>query len=168
MCYDKNNNFTMTVNIQGKNWNGSAWVDTQIQGTNTNGLFQIIPPNNMPDGKYGIEVRALNIGHFNNDTEVHIVKVYLPNMPQINGYNNTNQSNNTLYFSYVPSWNSTSTLNTLGFYHEGSKDFNQVVGGIGQLKNGLIYVKITDEKDVPITIGANHTWIMTLDFKKID
>lgn len=166
MCYDKDQVFKMTTVIQGRKWNGSAWVDTQIQGSVTNGLFQLIPPDNMPVGKYGIEVRSLNIGHFNHTDEVFQCKVKLPNMPQINGYNNVDQSNNTLYFVIQPVYSS--SYNTVSFYHEGDMTFSQVVGGIGQLKNGLIAVKITDEKDVPITLATDATWILSLDYKKID
>jgi hypothetical protein len=166
MCYDRDKIYKMTVILQGKKWNGGAWVDTQIQGTNTNGMFQIIPPDNMPDGKYGIEIRSLNIGRFNHTVEVFQLKVKLTNMPQINGYNNSNQSNNNIYGIYTPVY--AGSYNTFGFYHEGDMTFSQVVGGIGQLKNGLIQVAITDEKDVPIVLEADHTWFLSLDFKKID
>lgn len=153
------------IYIQGLKYNGSAWVDTQITGTNTNGTFQVKLPQTMPNGTYAIEVRNFYIDHFTGNN-VHFVKLYLDSLAQMNGYNNANQSNNALYGIFdVQQKNN---KNVVSFIDNGDRPWTQHVSGIGNLANGLISVRITLPDETPITMDENKTWILALEFKKVD
>lgn len=158
-----NPEYSFTVVLQGQKYNGS-WTDTQITGTNTNGMFQVILPENAPNGRYAIEIRNLHIDHFGTDP-IHYVKVYLTNLPMTNGYNNANQSNSTLYGVFDVQ--SKANKNVVSYTDNGDRPWTQQVNGLPFLRNGQIGVKIANPDETAIAMDSGHTWIMTLDFKKI-
>jgi hypothetical protein len=156
---------TFVIYIQGRRYTNGAWTDTQVTGTNTNGTFQVKLPQNMKNGTYAVEVRSLYIDYFTGN-DIHFVKLYLDTMTQSNGYNNSNQSNNALYGIFdVQQKNN---KNVVSFIDVGDRPWTQHVSGIGNLANGLLSVRITLPDETPITMEADKTWILALDFKRVD
>ena len=163
--------FNFNVAINGRKYQGGVYTNAQITGTNSNGGFQVILPNNVPQGRYNISIRSFNAIGSNEEAPNYIFKVYLDNLPMINGYNNEYQTNNTLYGVFA------STIATIAnvscancdYHNSGTLPHTQQVSGIGHLTNGLIQIRITNENDIPITIpgavltGAN--WYLVLDFE---
>lgn len=168
MCHDKMKSeygANFVIYLQGRKYVSGSWTDAQITGTNTNGTFQIKLPQTMPSGAYAIEVRNFYIDHFEG-SQIHYVKLYLDTMTQANGYNNVNGSNNALYGVFdVQQKNN---KNVVSFVDNGDRPWTQHVSGIGNLANGLMSVRITLPDETPITLEADKTWILGLDFKKVD
>jgi len=156
--------YSFVITIEGRKYTNGSWTDTQITGSLTNGMFQVILPENAPHGRYAIEIRSLFIDHFGANN-LHFVKLYLTNLPMTNGYNNTNQSNSTLYGVFdVQQKNN---KNVVAFLDNGDRPWTQQINGIPFFRNGQIGIKLTGPDETPITLDADKTWILTLEFKKI-
>ena len=99
MCQDEidKKKFNFNVFLQGRKYVNSAYENTQIIGSNTDGAFQIILPNNVPQGRYNISVRNFNIFAANEGVATYAFKLFIDNLAMINGYNNANQSNNSCF-----------------------------------------------------------------------
>jgi len=168
----KKDKYNFNVYLSGRKYVNGSYTNTNITGSNTNGDFQLILPNNVPQGRYNISVRSFQVVAANENNAVTIFKLYLDNLAMVNGYNNNNQSNNQL-FGLFPAIQVTYAEATFGYdceYHSGGKlPKTQQVSGIQSLQNGLIKIRITNENDVPITIpGTTLTggnWHLQLDFE---
>lgn len=181
MCKDdiKKDKFHFNVFISGRKYVSGSYTDTQIVGTNTNGDFQVILPNNVPQGRYNISVRSLQIKACNQQetqypSAVLCVKLYIDNLAMVNGYNNNNQSNNACFGVFDTNLVQYGS-GLYGYdcdYHAGGKlPMTQQVSGIQSLQNGLLRIRIVDQTETPLVIpGATLTggnWLLSLDFEYI-
>lgn len=179
MCKEdiKKDKFNFNVFISGRKYVSGSWSNTQIVGTNTNGDFQVILPNNVPQGRYNISVRSFQVKGSNEQSGqfpsvVLNVKLFIDNLPMINGYNNNNQSNNQLFGLFDTNLVQYGS-GLYGYdcdYHAGGKlPMTQQVSGIQSLQNGLLRIRITDQTDTPLVIpGATLSggnWSLSLDFE---
>lgn len=169
--------FNFNVFVSGRKYVSGAYTDTQIVGTNTNGDFQIILPQNVPQGRYNVSVRTLQIKACNEQATAYpsavlLVKLYLDNLAMVNGYNNNNQSNNALFGVFDT--NLVRYGDSLyGYdcdYHAGGRlPMTQQVSGIQSLQNGLLRIRITDQTETPLVIPGNTlsggNWSLSLDFE---
>ena len=174
MCGDgeKRNKFNFNLHLQGRNYVSGAYTDLQKVGSNTNGDFQVILPNNIPTGRYNVSVRQLQIFAFNEGASPYAVKLFLDTLGMSNGYNNQNQSNNQLYGTFKPTrfeYASGIYGNFVDYQEGGAKPMTQQVSGIQSLANGIIRVRITNEQDAVIAISGQANlqgnWFMVLDFE---
>ena len=166
MCKeDIKNHYSFVLWITGRKYANGVWSDTQTTGTNTNGMFYVALPENAPNGRYAIEVRALTIDHFEG-SNVHFVQLFLTNLPMTNGYYNATQQQSTLYGIFdVQQKNN---KNTVHYIDNGDRPWTQQVNGVPFLRNGQIGIKITlEDGQTPITLEADHSWTLALDFKRI-
>lgn len=176
MCHDdtrvvKKEKYNFNLAFQGTNASATSLA---VTGTNTNGDFQVILPNNVPTGRYAISVRHFQIYASNEDASgkaTFVFKLFLDTLPMVGGYNNLNQSNNTLYgifraepFQYGSGiWGY--YLNYEGGYHPPACQ----VSGISSLSNGTMKIRITNQADTPISITGQSNltgnWYLSLNFE---
>jgi hypothetical protein len=179
MCCGDNNlrkerpeRFNFNLSFQGVANDGTNLAKV---GTNTNGDFQVILPNNVPTGRYAISVRHFQIYGANEDASgkaTFVFKLFLDTLPMVGGYNNSNQSNNSLYgifraepFLYANPDIYGYLLNYEGGYHPQTCQ----VSGIASLANGTMRIRITNQVDSPISIrnqaNLNGNWFLSLNFE---
>lgn len=160
-----NKEYSFVLWITGSYYNNGVWTDTQTSGTNTNGMFYVAIPENAPNGRYAIEVRAFTVDYFSGN-DIHFIKLFLTNLPMTNGYYNATKQQSTLYgvFEVVQK----NDKNVVHYIDNGDRPWTQQINGIPFLRNGQIGIKITMENgQTPITMEPDHTWTLALDFKKI-
>jgi hypothetical protein len=171
MCNSDLVKYNFNIALQGTN----GATSLAVVGTNTNGDFQIILPNNVPSGRYAISVRHFQVYAANEDATgkgTFVFKLFLDNLPMVGGYNNLNRSNNTCYGVFRADPFMYTNGNHYGYYCNYEGGYHPQccqVSGISTLSNGLMRVRITNQTDVPITITeqANLTgnWFLSLNFE---
>lgn len=159
-----NDEYSFCLWITGRKYQNGTWSDTQTTGTNTNGMFYIALPENTPQGRYAIEVRAMTIDHFTGNN-LHFIKLFLTNLPQVNGFYNQYNQQSTLYGIF--DIQQKNNKNVVHYIDNGDRPWTQQINGLPFLRNGQIGIKITYEDDTPIVMEADKTWTLALDFKKI-
>lgn len=166
--------FNFSLHLQGRRYNNatSAYEDLQVVGTNTNGFFQVILPNNVPQGRYNVSVRQFEIFAFNEAASPYVVQLFIDNLAMTNGYNNVNRSNNALWGVFKPTRFEYATGifgNFVDYQEGGQKPMTQQVSGISSLSNGLINIRLTNQENTPIAISSqtnlSGNWFLQLDFE---